>query len=98
MRRIGAQQQIDLVLQDQALRKLDQLVGLTAVVIRDHLDRDFLVELLQRDAAGIVHALVPKLVLRDGVFRARSQRPGYRDRVADPDLVRRGLSLRLDAR
>ena len=90
VRGIGAQQHVNLVLLDQALGELEQFVRLALIVVSDELDRHFLVELLERDAAGIVDALLPQLVLRQRRrFRARPERTRLRDRIAEANLVGR---------
>ena len=80
---------IDLVLLHQ-LGELPELVGLALVVVGDEVDGDLLVELLEHDAAGIVHPLLPQPVLRHaGQLGARSQRARLGDGVAEPQLVGR---------
>ena len=89
------QDEIDLVLKDQALDQLDHLVRLAAVVVLDQLDRDLALVLLEQDAAGVVHVLGPQLVLRPARrLRPRRERPREGNRVADPDRARGRLAAR----
>ena len=89
------QDEVDLVLKDQALDQLDHLVRLAAVVVLDQLDRDLALVLLEEDAAGVVHVLGPQLVLRPARrLCPRRERPREGNRVADPDRARGRLPAR----
>jgi hypothetical protein len=56
---VRTQDHIDLVLLNQAVGELEQFVRLSLIVVLDKFDRDLLAELLQFDAARVVHALLP---------------------------------------
>ena len=82
----GRQQDVDLVLVDQAFDRLDQFLVARLVVIGDHFDGHPLVAEL--DAAGGFDVMEPKLVVGHGRDAgARGVGAGHRDGVADLDLV-----------
>ena len=87
----GRQDEIDLVLIDQAFQRLGRLFGARAVVILHDLDGNALVAELE--ATGGIHFLDPQFVIRNRRYRRAARgRAGARDRIADLD---RGLCLRL---
>ena len=82
------QDEVDLVLRGETLDRLDQFLGVRAVVVLDHLD----LHLLAADVepAGVVHVLHPHLVVRQrGDGGARRSGARLRQRPADLDGVLR---------